>query len=66
MTTHADILNQLLANCCGTLPEAAVKQNDGFQKFIVDVCCGHYTVEAKLLNDRAPFQYEVRSMSRLP
>jgi len=65
MTTHSDILNQLLSNCCGVLPADAVKQNEGFQQFIVDVCCGQYRIEAKLLNDKMPFQYEVRSFMRV-
>jgi hypothetical protein len=63
--THEDILNQLLTNATGTLPEEAVRQNDGFQQFIVLVQHGRYKVEAKLTNDRAPFKYEVKSMNRM-
>jgi len=63
--THEDILNSLLANATGTLPEEAVKHNDGFQQFIVLVSHARYKVEAKLTNDRAPFKYAVRNYSRL-
>ncbi len=65
MVDHQNILNQLLAKCGGTLPDDAVIQNDGFQKFVVKVLCGTYNIEAKLLNDRMPFKYEVRSFTKL-
>lgn len=61
---HEDILNALLANSAGILPEEAVKQNEGYQQFIVAVHGGRYKVEAKLANDRAPFKYDVRSYVR--
>lgn len=61
---HTDILNLVLSNACGALPPDVVKQNDGFQKFFVDVYCAHYVVEAKLINNTAPFQYEVRGIAK--
>jgi len=64
-TTHADILNQLLANCCSLLSADAVKQNDGFQQYILHANRSDFLVEAKLLNDRMPFQYEVRSLKKV-
>lgn len=49
--THEEVLNKLLAHCCGKLCDAETAKNGGIQHYVLDLHCCEYLVQAKPLGN---------------
>jgi hypothetical protein len=58
--THKEALNKILSNACEMMGKDDALENDGFQKYHIELHCAEFIIEAK---SNGKCEYEIRSVT---